>query len=450
MSNRRFWSAIFFFCVLALVFSLPLHCQDIYVPACSTNYSCQVASGVPWTNGNQTWVFAPIAPNVSIYVYVHNRNTTSAHTSQTLSIYQTGSTTVSNLSSNADQWAQDAVQQNSVVGASCNNLNASAPLSPGASGTGTCYVSTMATAQVAIKITGAASAAGSPDVFDIGIVQIAGYAAGPQPGAGEQQVSVVVSPTTPADNTPNTNIPGNQSYQMVFDGTNWDRATEPTGDGVTNSGIAGIGPVLFNGTTYDRQRSSSASGTTGIPVATTNTSAGTTTLNGYGMVPSAGIVNPLGVVPILWNSTSEEQWKSVSSINNLGAVGSAISGVALVSNPASWTSTIQAGSASNCSVSIAATAGIRHCATGITMCTVATVVQPGMFVNLRDGTTGAGTVKWNGQVGGFAVGGGGCYDHEFSEGPICGTTNVAMTLEYNNATAATNACDSAIKGYDIQ
>lgn len=169
-----------------LLFFVPLaRSQDVRVN-CQANPTCTLtpAGGISWASGNLTWVFKPLNPRVSVYIFVHNLNPTSAHTTQTIQVFQTpfSQDFAPSLSNNSSSWTQDTVIQNSTVGASCGNINAKVENSPGASGLGTCYVTTMFAAQVAIKITGAASASGSPDNFDLAIVQETGTPQGQQPG----------------------------------------------------------------------------------------------------------------------------------------------------------------------------------------------------------------------------------------------------------------------------
>ncbi len=152
---------------------------------------CTLTRGQAWTNGNQVWIFRPIRPNVSVYIFVHNLNTTSAHASQAISVFQSPSVTVADLSNNADLWTQDSVTQNNTAGALCNSVNARAPLVIGsASGLGTCFITTSFAAQIAVRITGASSAAGSPDSFDLFVVQETGEPKGQQAGSGSSTVRV--------------------------------------------------------------------------------------------------------------------------------------------------------------------------------------------------------------------------------------------------------------------
>src|SRR5438477_1853511 len=135
---------------------------------------CQIATGIQWASGNQTWIFKPLSPEVSFEIFIHNNNTTNGHSSQVVSLWQTPSPSVASLSNNADLWQQDTLVQNITAGASCNNTNANNPTSVGQSGLGSCFGTTLFAAQAAIKITGAASAAGSPDTFDIFVIQKVG------------------------------------------------------------------------------------------------------------------------------------------------------------------------------------------------------------------------------------------------------------------------------------
>ncbi len=174
-------------------------CQDVRAN-CSQNATCTLtpAGGISWANGNLTWIFKPLNPRVSVYIFIRNYNSTSAHTSQTVQVFQSpfSQDLAPSVSSTASRWTQDTVTQNANAGASCNNVNALNDTSPGASGLGTCYVTTMFAAQVAIKITGAAAASGSPDNFDLAIVQETGTPAGQSPGSSSSTLNPVLQPAT--------------------------------------------------------------------------------------------------------------------------------------------------------------------------------------------------------------------------------------------------------------
>ena len=170
---------------LLLFFAAAAGAQDVRTN-CSQNSTCTLtpAGGISWAAGNLTWVFKPINPRVSVYIFVHNLNPTSAHTSQTIQVFQTpfSQDQAPSLSNNSSSWTQDTVTQNGTPGASCNSVNAKVETAPGAVGLGSCYVTTLFAAQVAIKISGAAAASGSPDNFELAIVQETGIPQGQQPG----------------------------------------------------------------------------------------------------------------------------------------------------------------------------------------------------------------------------------------------------------------------------
>ncbi len=64
--------------------------QDVRVN-CSQVQACTLtpAGGLPWANANLTWIFRPLNPRVSVYIFIRNQNTTNAHTSQTIKVFQT-------------------------------------------------------------------------------------------------------------------------------------------------------------------------------------------------------------------------------------------------------------------------------------------------------------------------------------------------------------------------
>lgn len=184
------------FLLLCCASSLPA--QDIHVDACPTTCTLTPAGGLSWANGNLVWIFTPINPRVSVYIFIRNYNSTSAHTSQSIQVFQSpfGRDYAPNVTTAASKWTQDTVTQNANAGASCTNVNALNDAAPGASGLGTCYVTTMFAAQIAIRITGAAAQAGSPDNFDLAIVQETGTPAGQQPGSSSATLNPVLQPAT--------------------------------------------------------------------------------------------------------------------------------------------------------------------------------------------------------------------------------------------------------------
>lgn len=414
--------------ILGPLLALPIWAQntDNFVGACATQDACVLATNVSWATGNQDWRFTARYPSESIRIWILNHNPTTAHNSQAVTLFITDDATAPTLLTASDRWVQAAVIDNSIAGAQCANVAASAPLgAPGVNGKATCYSIGMYTTQAAVRITGAVLGAGSPDTFDIGIVQQPStYPGGPQPGS---------------DSSVGDGIP------LQISSTFTEAAAAPVIGGriiecaLTTGALTPCIPTYYsammsgNGINIDRPR---AYGLGNEPV----------TLNTITGIVSVGNWISDG---ILANTTSRA--KAQSSVNATAAAnstGTTLTGIQIVTGPAGWTVPVQAATASQCSASVAASATTRHCAIGVTACFVATAAQTQLFVNLRDGATGAGTVKWNGIMA-DTVGLGTCITQDFSGGPICGTINTAMTLELSAATAATNGCATTLRGYDV-
>ncbi len=119
---------------------------------------------------------------------------------------------------------------------------------------------------------------------------------------------------------------------------------------------------------------------------------------------------------------------------------------ALVRHPPEWAVQHQPAAATAAIISRAAAAGIRHVATGATVCAVGVAAQPALAFNLRDGATGAGTILWTAKLS-AAAGATAC----LASPPLnlYGTTNTAMTLESAAAPAATNFATVSLSGYDV-
>jgi hypothetical protein len=157
-------------------------------------------------------------------------------------------------------------------------------------------------------------------------------------------------------------------------------------------------PLGFNGSTWDRQRTAS--------LANDPTSQTTTARNSIG----AQIVE------------SGSRWSVVSA--------------PAVSNQAT--------------ASIAAEASVRHVATGVCFSAAATTapVLTQLTINLRDGATGAGTVIAYWTVAVPAATGQSVAPICFPIGPLPGTTNTAMTLEFS--ALLTNLFESVtLNGYNV-
>jgi hypothetical protein len=364
----------------------------------------------------QTFVFTPIQPNVSLRFWIHNNNTTSAHTAQTLTIWATNSTLANvSLIGQSDIWVQAKFEDNGTVGAQCLNVNANNAVTPGASGMGTCYSSGMYVAQIAIQFTPGGAAAGTPDTFDLGIVQ---------------QPSVIPSgPIIGGDDSSGNGTALMVTTATALQGSNANLARLlrcfSADTGSLGNCVPGVYSVMQGVSGNERPESAPLLGD------------GAST----GLAASANYYQN--------GSAAFDQGRSQSSANatTSGTAGTVLKGIAIVSGPAQWSArSVQ--TASTCSVSVAASVTTRHCSTGVTACIGATAAQPSVFVQFRDGATGAGTVIWSGLLIG-TIGNGMCVSHNF-EGALCGTLNTAMTLELSAATAATNTCSAAFEGYDTQ
>jgi hypothetical protein len=123
-----------------------------------------------------------------------------------------------------------------------------------------------------------------------------------------------------------------------------------------------------------------------------------------------------------------------------------------VTSPTNWAVVHAPTANAQATISKAAVVGTRHVCTSIS----ATLTDDGtaatannINVNLRDGTTGAGTILWTGMLGVTAVAG--CSDKFIVTGlNIPGTANTAMTLEFAaNGLGAHVWQTVAMTGYDV-
>jgi hypothetical protein len=396
-----------------LFFGLSAHAQEQYIRQCAQQAACTLTpvGGTSWAAPVQTYMFTPIQPNVSLRIWVHNNNPTSAHTAQAMSIWVTNSTRADiSLINLSDLWVQGVITSNVTPGADCLNTNRNQTAAvPGANGMGTCYSVAMYAAQVAIRFTPGGAQAGVPDTFDIGVVQQpSNVPSGPQPGDRQYEVAGELPAAQGAPGTNPLLIGCETGIQSIPTATGQNQyvSCDILGDlsivGPTGSGTSftGLNPVVV------------------------------------GNVESSSLVRPIA-------------GQSAASVTTSSTSGQALLGISVVTAPADWTVATQAAGASQCVASLALQAGTRHCATGVSACVSPTIAQAQLFANLRDGATGAGTVKWNGLVAGPAAGSSVCVTHEFSGGPICGTAGTAMTLELSAATGAGNGCATTVKGYDV-
>jgi hypothetical protein len=404
---------VFFACAKA-------NAQEQYIRQCANQPACTLTpvGGVSWAAPVQTYLWTPIAPNVSLRIWVHNNNTTSAHTLQTMTLWITNSTRADvSLIGQSDIWVQATISDNVLSGARCLNVNANNSTTPGASGMGVCASTSVFAAQMALQFTPGGAQAGAPDTFDLGLVQ--------QPS------------TFPGGSSPGATDVGGVNFRT---GANFSTGSTVTARQLncfdaTSALIVSCMPVVGLGMTSSVGKGLAASINAASGAGTDTLSVGNRLI---GLGTGAGVAS--------FETASE---LTSSTATQSATPGSSQAGVALVASPANWTVATQATTASQCVASLALQAAARHCATGVTACVSDTAAQVQLFVNLRDGATGAGTIKWNALLDGV-VGSSSCVVHEFSGGPICGTIGTAMTLELGAATAANNGCTTTVKGYDIQ
>lgn len=164
---KKYFTLLFLFILTNLCYA-----QDIRLNINSDVYT--ITKNRQWNQFNQTYIFRPKVPQISLYIFVANRNPTNSHT-LTLKVYQTPDSTLNNFSSSSGFWVEDAINGD------CNNVSANTMTA--------CYVNTMFAGQITIQITNAASAAGSPDTGDIYIIQAVGEPKGQQAGATQTVIT---------------------------------------------------------------------------------------------------------------------------------------------------------------------------------------------------------------------------------------------------------------------
>lgn len=194
---------------------------------------------------------------------------------------------------------------------------------------------------------------------------------------------------TPSDAYANPTT-ANQMWDLngVFNGTTWDRARSATADALATTGMQASAQVGWNGATYDRVRT--ASGTNNVA---------TTSL-----------------------------------------------GAQQVTQLATWDITNTQAGAVQATVSKAAGGGtVRHVATNVTVCRGDTAVAAPALIHLRDGATGAGTIKRSWVIGVSTTNESKC--ENIGGLNISGTANTAMTIEFAAAGAATSTSTVSLSGY---
>lgn len=131
-----------------------------------------------------------------------------------------------------------------------------------------------------------------------------------------------------------------------------------------------------------------------------------------------------------------------------------VSGVQLVVKPASWAVSSFPAANSQGTASIAAEAAVRHvvdCVSWAASAAAAVTAADGN-VAIRDGATGAGTVIWQLGIAHTVAAGAGVQTvqpHSFCGLNLVGTTNTAMTAEFNAGVTGEHQGIN-ISGYNVQ
>lgn len=147
---------------------------------------------------------------------------------------------------------------------------------------------------------------------------------------------------------------------------------------------------------------------------------------------------------LLFNNATYDRARSASAAN-LAAFLSL--GAGLVSLPGDWGAvSTPAVSAQASATRVAGAAGVRHVCTSISFSLGAVAAEGSLLVNLRDGTTGVGTILWSMRIGPFLAGTSG--RETISGLNIVGSAATAMTLEFAAAPTATNFETVSLTGHD--
>lgn len=220
--------------------------------------------------------------------------------------------------------------------------------------------------------------------------------------------------------TTGTGLPGHAV--MGFDGTNYNRVTEAVpADAVVNANISGLDTrafnFLYNGTTWDRVKGvTSAQGTTGTGL--------------------------LGAAILGFDGTNYQRIRMGTAVSLAAATQAT---TIMVVDPGQWGQAHTPAVATQATTTKAAGgAGVRHLCKSISFSLFAAAAVGPLQVNLRDGTTGAGTILWSMTVQ-LALG----QLVTFSSPPlnIFGTANTAMTLEFSAAPGAADSESVSISGF---
>jgi len=238
----------------------------------------------------------------------------------------------------------------------------------------------------------------------------------------------------------------------VYNGATFDRVRSVGAGDAASTGLMGSGNYLYNGATWDRTRSANAAhGTTGTGVLGTGVMGhnGTNFYRIYATVSGATVTANWEGLQVLglayaFNGTSFSRLL----VNAAANIDDATQPNALmVANPGEWTALHTPAAATQATCSIAAGgAGVRHVCRSVSMSYYGSGGAAGpTLVHLRDGATGAGTIKRSWYLGTSAAN---IVDHVDLAGlNIFGTANTAMTLEFAAAGAANTFQQVSMSGY---
>lgn len=221
------------FALVAFLVMLPLAglAQDYHVPIFQP--ASPIVLNQPGALMNRVFIIRPITPYNTLYFFITNQSN-SAET-WTVTAFQTPDSGVADYTNNQKYWQQ------SNLNSSCNTVTNAATVS--------CYLSIAHAAQVALKITGATTGAGT-DAFNLYVVQSAVAPRGPL-GMGAQ---TVIGPDTPGTaTTGNPVLAGggdtNGFTQKVCVGTGCNLASNPKPLGLAPAGTSALGVATTKVTT---------------------------------------------------------------------------------------------------------------------------------------------------------------------------------------------------------
>lgn len=235
----------------------------------------------------------------------------------------------------------------------------------------------------------------------------------------------------------------------MFNGANWDRIRPANSvNNTTGTGLLGVGLMVLGATNFVRANSASGIGDSdngnGQQAVQLNLFNGSNFDRWRSPGADAQTVGYAGVVGLMLNGASFDRFRSSSASNVSGTTQPYSLAVAL---PGEWTVTHTPASNTQATASKAAGgAGVRHVCRSITASLYGTGggVAP-LQLNLRDGATGAGTIKTSYYLGTTAAN---AVDRlALSDLNIVGSANTAMTLEFAAAGGANTLETVSMSGY---